>query len=233
MTLIEYLGGVGSGKTLMETIEACLADANDIPIYANYEIKLKNWNRLKPEMLQDIEGPCLIFVDEAYAWLESRRSGMPINMFMSYILFQHRKRKLEIRLSDQIDGVIDTRYRQMTDFHVFCNASQEGFEYDIFNKTSFIGSMVLPMQVAELFFPMYDTFELINPIDDELLFKISTDKKGTVVTVDQIANEILSKIKKGARITKGVVADYCLRNEYPRYLVSMVYDALTAKKSFA
>jgi hypothetical protein len=88
--------------------------------------------------------------------------------------------------------------------------------------------MVIPMEMAEQIFPYYDTMEKINPIDDAMMFKISTDHEDDLSIVDTIVDE-LSKKTKGRKIDKGIIADYCLRNKHPHYLVELVSNAIKAK----
>lgn len=230
MTLVSFLGNVGSGKTLGSTIFGCY---DSRPIYSNYEIHLAKWTRLQPEMLvKDIDS-ALIIIDEFWAWVESRRSGLPINIYMSQVLFQSRKRGMDIIITDQIAGVIDLRYRQMIDYTIVCeNIKDVGFGYHIFEKTingiAHKSDIVIPYEIAEYFYPVYDTYEIVNPLDTELLHKVSVDKTDTIALVDKITNELLSKAD-AKRITKGVVADYCLRNKHDRYLVNLVYDSVKSR----
>ena len=230
MTLFSFLGDVGTGKTLMATI---MAIHDPRPIYANYEIKVDSYHELFPETLNTLREPSIVVLDEAYTWIESRCSGTPIHRYMSYILFQSRKRGMDIILTDQIDGVIDTRYRQMINYNILCELLPDiGFEYLVFKK-SILGyhepmPFIMPFEIAELFYQYYDTHEIISSIDEELMYKVSTHQDDTVEKVDAIADKIIV-LSQGRKLTKGVVADFCLRNDYPRFMVNLVSDAIKAR----
>lgn len=229
--LVNFVGDVGSGKTLFTT---GLALGETRQVLANYNIKIPNFVKLKPEMLFDENlPPSLVILDEAYAWLESRRSGTPMPIYMSYILFQSRKRFIDILMTDQLEGTIETRYRQMLNWRVECSEEKGmGFSYYFFKRArgGFLGPFkyFLPLQNAEKIFPFYDTLEIIDPMDKELVYKISEDKQETVDIVDDIVAEILKKIPPTA-VKKGLVADYCLRNKHPHYLVELVFNAIKTK----
>jgi hypothetical protein len=201
---------------------------------ANYKIRLPNWKPLKPESLFSVNKPTLVILDEAYAWLESRQSGTPIARYMSYILFQSGKRGIDFYLTDQIEGSIDTRYRQLLNFRIECEnlGVNVGFFYHFTKRTKGGFSMpvdkVLPYSVAEKVFPYYDTLEIINPIDEELLFKVSESKESTVEVVDDIVEKLLDKYPANI-IKKGMISDYCLRERKPHYLVELVYNRIRTK----
>jgi hypothetical protein len=231
MVLISFVGDVGSGKTLGATICAC---GDDRDIYSNYEIRLPNWHNLQPETLFKLgDKPSLVIIDEVYIWLESRQSGTPLSKYLSYILFQSRKRYIDFIITAQLEHSYDRRFREMTTYTVLSQAIPEfGFQYLIFHRL--LGEyqeptpMFLPFEIAELFYPLYDTLQLVSPIDEKLIYQVSTDKADTVELVDTIANEIMDKAGK-RKITKGAVSDYCLRNGHPKYVVNLVYDAISAR----
>jgi hypothetical protein len=229
--LANFVGDVGSGKTLFTT---GLAMRDTRQVLANYNIKIPNYKKLKPEMLFDENlPPSLIILDEAYAWLESRRSGTPMPIYMSYVLFQSRKRFMDILMTDQLEGTIETRYRQMLNWRIECDAENDiGFSYYFYKRVrgGFIGPFhqFLPMENATRIFPYYDTLEIIDPMDKELIYKISEDKQETVDVVDGIVDEILKKFPLNA-VKKAVVADYCLRNKHPHYLVELVFNRIKTK----
>jgi len=233
-------GSVGSGKTLFATASVLsdILEFPDKPIYANYNIKHANYRELFPETLLDAEmSGSNVVIDEAYIWLESRLSGKPMNMYLSYILFQSRKRNMNLYLTDQILGSIDLRFRELTDYEVKCKAvpnvkNPKGFIYKIIDRTGFKPrsfTMLLSLEKAKPYFEFYDTMELINPIDDELIAKISKSKKNIVKQVDDIVSNVLEEFPGVKKFTKGIIADYCIRNDLPKSFVDMVYNSLLAK----
>ena len=238
MTLVNMTGSVGSGKTLFATA-AVLMD-KDRPIYANYKIKSDNYRELLPETLLNAEMTgSNVVIDEAYIWLESRLSGKPMNLYLSYILFQSRKRNMDMYLTDQILGTIDLRFRELTDYEVKCKSvpnakNPKGFFYKIIDRTGFKPNsftMYLPIEKAAKYFNFYDSWELINPIDDELIAKISKSKKKIVEQVDEIVLDILGEYPNLKKFPKGIVADFCLNNDLPKMFVELVYNSLLSKSA--
>ena len=237
MTLVNVTGSVGSGKTLFMTASMLY---NNKPIYSNYKIKSDKYNELFPETLLEVEmSGSNIGIDEAYIWLESRLSGKPINLYMSYILFQSRKRDMDIWLTDQMSGSIDLRYRGLVDYEVKCRATPnskhpKAFIYKIIDYTGDKPSktrMVLPIERASMYFDSYDTFELINPIDDELISKVSKSNKNIVKQIENIADDIIIEYHNLKKFPKGIVANHCLQNDVPKSYIDKVYNLLLARSA--
>ena len=231
MTLIQLLGDVGSGKTLLATAFALYEKR---PVYANYKIKIPNYHEMRPEILAKLNIPSLAILDEAYAWIESRRSGKPINTFMSYILFQSRKREIDFILTDQLLGTIDVRFRQMTNYEIHCRHIVDiGFQYTFYKLSGFTTyqptTYIMPYSVAEKIYPLYDSWELINPIDDEMIFNITQDKGEIIKEVDEVVNYLLNQAS-AKEYRKGDIADYCLRHGYPKTHVDLIYNAIKATR---
>jgi len=222
--LVSVIGGLGSGKTLLTTI---LATKSDRKVYANYRIKQKNFSILQPEILLIINEPSLIIIDEAYAWLESRTSGGQLNRYMSYILFQSRKRNIDFLLTSQIYNTVDRRFRLLTDIEIQCKHSDIGFEYYIFTQKSEkpINKFILSEENAERYYELYDTFEKIDPIDERMIFNISTDKGKDIEEINNVAEMIVNKYE-GKRISKAIVEDFCLQQGYPKYKVNLIYNRI-------
>lgn len=241
--LIHFTGDVGGGKTLFCT-QIALHDKR--PIYSNYKINLPNYHDLKPEMLSTLTESTLVIIDEAYTWLESRLSGRNINLYLTYILFQSRKRNLDILITDQLVGTIDLRFRAMTNYEIQCNKIIDselvtnenpegilGFEYTIYKceRGIFkykISKLLMPYDIAQTIFPFYDTKQIISSIDDSLLLNITQDKRSILEDVDDVVNKLLEKYPAKS-ITKGIVSDYCLRNNRPPTYIDIIYNALKAK----
>ena len=228
MSLISVIGDVGSGKTLFATYIA-LHDPRKV--YSNYKIKRKKWELLKPETLVKLQSESLVIIDEAYAWLESRLSGRNINLYLSYILFQSRKRKMDIILTEQLESTIDVRYRNMINYEVICEKDVDGFHYQLlkYGRKNGMAKLFMPYSVAEKIFPKYNTLELINPIDENMIFDIAEDKDDYVKTIDKTVNKLLKKAPPKAW-KKGMVEDYCLRNRLPKAFVQYIYNAIQAKR---
>ena len=243
MTLVSLLGDVGAGKTLFATREAVRQSSKppDInnplgrKILANYNINIKNFTPLTPEILLDKKMlGSFVILDEAYNWLEPRRSGQPINLFSSYILFQSRKRYMDIFMTDQLLETIDIRFRLMTNYEIDCfNREPDGFEYHVFKTTRGVRhrgrKFFLPISEAEKIFPLYDSWEFINPINDDMVHDISSNKAESIKQVDLIVSQLL-KLNDAKVYTMPMIRDYCTRQE-PSISIKMakrIYDAIKA-----
>lgn len=135
----------------------------DRPIYANYHLKMDNYRELK---LADLLGfkneQAIICIDEAYVLLESRNSMDIMNQYVSYILFQSRKRGLDFIVTAQLNSTLDLRYKELTDVFVAANKTRAGFQYAI-KFGGRIKMFTLPPKQAEKIYGLYDTTELIIP----------------------------------------------------------------------
>jgi hypothetical protein len=194
-------------------------------------------------MLATINEPCLILLDEVYAWIESRTSGKDINLYMSYILFQSGKRGLDIIMTAQLQSTFDVRYRQMINFLVECQkvTKRKGNPNDPKNIIGFIYSMqkitrhglykprrfFLPIKKAIKYFQMYNTLELIDPIDKTLLYNVTDDMTEIVKDIDIRVSELL-KLAPAEAYTRTIIADYCLREDLPKKYGDSIYAAIKA-----
>ena len=208
-------------------------------LYSNYEIKDERYRELLPEVLMDKAlRDAIILLDEVYAWLESRTSGRDINRYMSYILFQARKKDIDFYMTEQLLSTVDLRYRDMIDFEVRCKAIPNykhpvSFRYriiDILERKAY--PMYLSIEAASRYFHLYDSYQPISPIDDEMMVKISKNKTSIIEEVDNIVNTLLNE-GFAKKITKAVIADYCLRNGYPKSYVDMAYNAFKGRMARA
>lgn len=226
MSLIIIYGDFGSGKTLLGT--AIAVNEKDKDIYSNYKIKCDRWKMLEPQMLYDVNKPSLVVLDEAYAWLESRMSGArEINRYLSYILFQSRKRHLDFVLTAQLLSTIDLRYKGLADVYIYAERTREGFNYvSMFPGRRARRIFTMPFEVAEKYFPLYDTFEKVDPIDDDLMWKVTPDKRTYIPELDRILGEMLAERQDW---TKGMIDAYCLEKYYPHHYVDSLYNRMKLK----
>ena len=231
MVLISIEGDVGSGKTLLMTY---LAYVDTRMVYANYHLNFPRYREMTPEGLLRIPKQSVALFDEAYAWLESRLSGRDSNRFFSYVLFQSRKRGLDMYMTNQLISTVDVRFRSMINVEVLCEATERGFEYVFrrisrrrFNRPR---TFLMPFELAEMVYPLYDTEERISTLDErELLLSVSRDKSDIMQDVDEHADNII-KLYPITAIRKGFVSDYCMRNDVPKSRVNLIYDAIMTKK---
>jgi len=161
---ISLLGNNGSGKTFLLTYFATKFKRT---IYSNYELKLDNYIPLEIEDLLNMdkftEGN--IFIDEAYNWLESRRSGSALNLLATTFTFQKRKRLLDVYLTEQLFSSIDKRVRELSNIIIECYPRID-FDKDNFNfryidvDSHFSFDFTILYNVAKQYFHYYDTYEI-------------------------------------------------------------------------
>ena len=165
LTLTIVTGGGGSGKTLLCVITARKYIEGGGTVYANFSLSGAQ-NLDLERLLRGQYSRCLVLIDEAYAYLESRLSGRPLNRACSYILFQSRKLGLHIMMTAQMLMTVDVRFRTLMDVWVSARAVRPGFEYWFYQaSTGRARRLVLPWRVAERYFDLYDTYELVEPAD--------------------------------------------------------------------
>jgi hypothetical protein len=235
----------GSGKTLLAT-NAALHE--DCPVYANYELDIPNYNPLVFSEIMSIDGKALIIIDEAHMYINARRSGQPINVYLGQILFQSRKMDKDFILTDQLNRTVDVNFREMADFFIRCQRVDEfgnpvmrpdqndplgfndRFTYSLFSKDgSLLGRWEFDYNYAKKYlFPIYKTKELISAqkdINKELTLVDPVDtEKATNDIIDGIQDELPGVPLK--EISKGIIEDYVLTHRYPKIYVNKVYSRL-------
>jgi hypothetical protein len=229
--LIDISGPLGTGKTLFMTWLA--SKVKDRPIYANYHLKMPNYRELKmADLLGFKNEQAIICIDEAYVLLESRNSMDIMNQYVSYILFQSRKRGLDFIVTAQLNSTLDLRYKELTDVFISAAKSKIGFQYAI-KYAGRAKLFTLPFKQAEKIYPLYDTTELVIPqrmhemvdeienIDPEVL-----DRKVTVA-VKKI--ELLDALEGLKRVTHDDVKNWLLEIREPSCSIEpYVYARLNA-----
>jgi len=228
--LVVIVGDLGSGKTLLATL---IAAHDDRPVYANYAMRLDNdrYHQLEPQMLEKLNTPSLIVLDEAYLYLESRLSGRDLNLYMDYILLQSRKRKMDFVLTTQMVSALDKRFRNLADVLIIAERTKEGFAYHLIfpgkggNKT-----FTMTWSTAQKYFPLYDTYEVISPIDDSMRFNIIPNKADLIPELDKIIEDMLTEHDE-KHWTKGMVEDYTLEHMLPFAYSRMLYNRIKRQAS--
>lgn len=245
--LVGYYGQIGSGKNIL-SLHNTLIKNNYYKIYANFEIKVNNFEKIDIAELLHIEAPknknkkIKVILDEAYTILESRMSLSDINQFMSYVEFQSRKKGMDIDVIAQLRGTVDIRYRKMEHMTFFGKArrekingkmNNEDFHYVVTNgfKAKKIG---LKYSGAKKLFPIYNTNEVIMPINlknlEASIGKLDNEK------LNRIINEIVSLVlevhkKDDCTITAGYVKDVMLEYNQPLQFSTMAFNRIQRKIS--
>ena len=220
----QTLGHLGSGKTLLLTYFALLTNKN-IPIYANFHIKLPNVKVIEPNELEDLEKGILL-IDEAYLWLDSRCSGREINRYLSYLIFQSRKRGFNVFASSQLSSAIDLRYRFISDLNIYAvgetgDTKFNAFRY-IFNGWGASKTVFLPFDYAKKFlFNIYDTLEYPE-------MELTTfEPKRFNQTVEEVVKKLKEEYDIINKFSKGMIGDVLLEEGmFNERLVNSVYDRL-------
>ena len=163
--LITITGDIRQGKT---TLTSMFALDSEREVYSNYELKIPNYHSLEYNDLLELPNNVDVFIDEAYAWLESRKSGKDLNVLASHILFQSGKRTIDIYLNTQLISTIDLRFREMSNVLIECYKFEvfEFFQYDIYVKVKgifyFNKTVLLPFSEAKQYFDIFDTYEIVE-----------------------------------------------------------------------
>lgn len=233
MTLTIVLGGLGSGKTCLLTFLALKHDENAGQVWANYSISCENYHYLRPEDLLKLGQGDMANIDEAYNWLEARTSSKGTNRYLSYIVYQSRKRDLKINLTAQMISSIDVRFRTMADIIVQCEKKSNRFAYTVNLATSKgfkVKHFAIPFTLAEeKIWPYYDTFEIIDPLDRELSDLAISDRTALLPEVDKYVDEML-KLGKAKSWTKGAISDFCLENQLGKTYIDLLYNRIRRRE---
>lgn len=231
MPLCDIYGDLGSGKTILTVYIA--AHEPDLPILHNLgSLRLPNARKLEPEMLMSLpEDKAMVIIDEAYTWLESLVSGSQINRYWTYILFQSRKRGLYFYITAQLPRTINIRFRELSDFTVWCAKVKGGFQYTIEKQTvngTYMKSYQLPFAKAEKYYPLYDTMQVVKPPEMEELgmaFKLQDKEK-----LGPLIEEAKKAIGELPFLSRDLVETELIKKGYSPRLTKFVYMDLKKEK---
>jgi hypothetical protein len=165
MTLMGIIGDLGSGKTLSSVYFGYRAYLKKRAIFTNMESLIyKNKMILTILDLEEMRSG-FANLDELWLWADSRLSISLKNRVSSLILLKSRKRDMDIVYTTQHWMQIDCRIRNVTDFIIMPELSQnETFcrikimSYPYLSHVKTITFRTTP------FFSMYDHTEEIEPL---------------------------------------------------------------------
>lgn len=216
LTLIE--GNIGTGKTLLLTIFAFFSKQR---IISNFDLKIPYEQFNLETFLRAGYTDCILLLDEAYVYLESRDSGITRNKLMSYVLFQSRKKNVDMYLTVQLKSTIDVRYRELIGIEILCSKTEEGFKYLMLDRIRKRQKMlILPLDKAKTYFKMYDTNQVIQEQIDLSEFMTHEQK---MKIAKESANELVEKYQED-KITKSDIKTYLFERQYPKELVDYIYS---------
>lgn len=218
--LISIIGAIGSGKTLLCVILAYFSKKD---VFSNFQIDIKRYNELEIIDLLDLKNGIMVIIDEAYTWLESRTSLSTLNRYLSYIIFQSRKRTIDIITTSQMFSSVDIRFREQSNIIVQCKRIDDDFHYTFnYIGSKQISTFILPFKKAKKFFSIYDTLEIVESNQkQELEFKLLQNYPNhLLVKVKEIAEFIKDKVKK---ITHDSIKTALLMNGYNTSYEKYIY----------
>lgn len=120
MPIYAVIGGIGSGKTLTATYLCYKGCLNGRKIYTNIGFRFKSEKLSKSFFTNYSESgkqinDCIVFLDEAYIYLDSRMGMTEMNKTLSYFILQTRKKNVTLIITTQHIGQVDLRLRNNLD----------------------------------------------------------------------------------------------------------------------
>lgn len=211
-------GKLGSGKTLLATLLCFLLEKD---VFANYTIKIPNIKFKKfgiGLIFDNLLSNITLILDEAYVYLESRFSMSKTNKLMSYLMFQSRKRNLDIILTAQLQSTIELRYREMIDITIECVKSIENqmfiYKWETDNR---IGFFSIPFEKAIEIYNYYDTNEIVSSesVDNMRYEELTYEQKEDIVEKNYEKYLNFKKLNKQNNDTLKFIRFFCKNNKLP------------------
>lgn len=238
--LILIFGDRGSGKTLLLTRFLL---KNLFPFFSNYKVYKDDtrkefhplYNELYPEELLHLNVPqAKIGITEAYEYFENRLGMGSFQRYMSYIVFQSRKRGLDFIIDTQLDNTIDNRFVRLCDYIICAEAENYGFHYYCSNK-KFITEFNITFKEAEKIWGKYDSWEVIlTPQVEHLGKQIEVQNKeklkSKLAQLEEKFYEEYGEDFKKNRITHAVVENFLLDNDESDVYGDFLYARLQKPK---
>lgn len=163
--LVGIMGRMGTGKTLSQTIlMTYLHHVTGVPIAANYTINLPSASKVKSLMDITAKNSEVFGFDEI--WLSADAREWSNNVKLTQWINQTRKKKMIIFYTTQHIRQVEMRIRNATDVLIVCEKTAEGhwltfidFQYKTIGRR-----YLIPHEVAQKFYPLYDTYEVLQPL---------------------------------------------------------------------
>ena len=167
MTLMAFIGTLGSGKTLGLTYWAARNYARGKTVYANYRLNFPFIPVTTPEQIEDMQEG-FFAADELWTWADSRKIFSKQKRFVTPILSKSRKRGIEIGYTVQYFKQIDKRIRQVTDIVVMPqmdgNDPPQRCSFYIYEMPVMKLIKVIKIKTFPIF-NLYDTNEEVSELD--------------------------------------------------------------------
>lgn len=177
----------------------------------------------------------MLILDEGYEWLDARLSTTKVNMYFSYVLFQSRKRGLDIYVTAQEIRTLDIRFKEMANIIVYCekyseidNPSNYYYQYTFIVREilrNITSTFIMDKDVCEKIYPLYHTKDIIQSdrmLDMSEAFVFSNRTKLlNMITVAY--NDIKGEINT---VTKDAIETALLEHNYPTRLTKFIYTKM-------
>lgn len=219
--LVTIEGNLGSGKTLLLVMMGIISDKN--LVYTNFDVDLERFGKNVKEfnlaiLLVEKYNPSIVLIDEAYDYFESRLSMSIENILGSKLLFQSRKKGMDLYLTLQDFTSLDRRFRNLVNMRIKCEkfSDRKVFRY-IFktNRTKMI--QLIPFSFAKRIYGLYNTYEVIHSDKSlELLSNYTSyEEKSKLITnnIDSFLDFMDEYNAKNP--TNEIVKIYCRINKIP------------------
>jgi hypothetical protein len=166
--ILGIFGELGAGKTLLASILGYVFSGK-YTVYANYH--LKNARYFDPSDMKEFlkiflnteKDKNYIFIfDEFYRYIDSRRSMNEKNIIYTALLFQTRKKNINMIYTAQDIFSIDVRIRQITNFYLYPMINRNTMYCDIIDPISQDIIKKIRINNIERFYGIYDTYEFIS-----------------------------------------------------------------------
>ena len=238
MGLCLIKGYRGTGKT---TIMSRTAIETEFPnIYANVHMLDLNskFFFLHSYDIFNLKKNSLIFIDEAYKWLDCRLSQTRITIFLSHISMESRKTNQDWYIACQYDDYIDFRFTNDADLVIECENIKLGKYPNGMEKNDYIyrfkwkdkriknKSFKLSCKEAELIYPHFDTNECVEEFG-KIKYKLGVLKDNPKLLAKEI-KQVSRKIDKytPTRFTKSDITMILLENGYSEDYSKYVFPQL-------
>jgi DNA helicase HerA-like ATPase len=172
--IIGFVGRMGSGKTLSMTRYAYKYYCAGYKIYSNIRFNFPYTEYTLQDLVDFANNDvplyrCLIILDEAHIFLDSRNAQAKKNKLVSYFLLQTRKKGCHLYYTTQRFHQIDKRLRDNSDVLIMCKTKKthEGVQFTMNNINILLENNI--KQINEVFkssdyYNHYNTFEVVKSV---------------------------------------------------------------------
>jgi hypothetical protein len=171
MTIIGFVGTLGSGKTLSMTRECARYKARGFKLLTNYNLLIQDEQVDFDTLYKQVENEedvsnTVLALDEIHILLDSRSSMSETSKVMTRWINLTRKQKIVLLYTTQYFHQVDRRLRSGTDIVVFCDGmlvNRDETKYFVcMNEYETAGRVVSDQFVGNEYFMLYDTNKIIK-----------------------------------------------------------------------